>query len=555
MDSEVLNILALVMPLFLFVILAQKIGKNVKKTDSSLKLPPAPWKLPIIGNTHHLVTSIPPHKRLRDLAKIYGPFMHLQLGEVFTIIVSSPKYAMEIMKTHDVIFASRPRILASVVFSYECKDIAFSPYGDYWRQLRKLCTVELLTQKRVNSFQPIREEELANLVKMVASHNGSPINLTEAVLLSTYNIISRSAFGMKCRDKEEFISLLKKVMTVTAGFNIEDLFPSAKWLHLVTGARPKLERLHRQMDKILQNIIDEHKEAKSKAKEDQAEAEEYLVDILLKFQDGNDSNQNICLTINNIKAIIMVVALEWVKILHLTTFSSSQIQVAFSSTTTSQLMDIFTGGGEAESTTINWAMAEMIRNPRVMKKAQVEVREVFNIKEKVDEICINELKYLKSVVKETLRLHPPTPLLLPRECGQTCEIDGYHVPVKSKILINAWAIGRDPKNWTEPDRFYPERFIDSSIDYKGSNFEYIPFGAGRRICPGITYGLASVEETLAFLLYHFDWKLPNGMKSEDLDMTEQFGASVKRKDDLYLMAVVSHLGKMVIAKYYYKIYY
>ena len=201
------------------------------------------------------------------------------------------------------------------------------------------------------------------------------------------------------------------------------------------------------------------------------------------------------------------------------------------------MQDIFSAGGDTAASTINWAMAEMIRDSRVMEKVQIEVREVFNMKGRVDEICIDELKYLKSVVKETLRLHPPAPLLLPRECGQACEINGYHIPVKSKVIVNAWAIGRDPKYWSEAERFYPERFIDSSIDYKGTNFEYIPFGAGRRICPGSTFGLINVEVALAFLLLHFDWKLPNGMKNEDLDMTEQSGVTVTRKADLFLIHI------------------
>jgi cytochrome P450 len=197
--------------------------------------------------------------------------------------------------------------------------------------------------------------------------------------------------------------------------------------------------------------------------------------------------------------------------------------------------DIYGAGGEGSSSTITWAIAELVRDPRVMKKAQEEVREIFKMKGIVGENCINELKYLKSVVKETLRLHPPGALLIPRECGQACEIDGYHIPMKSKVIVNAWAIGRDPKYWTEPERFYPERFIGSSIDYKGSNFEYIPFGAGRRICPGSTFGLINVEMALALMLYHFDWRLPDGIKGEDLDMTELFGATIKRKDDLYLI--------------------
>ena len=144
-----------------------------------------------------------------------------------------------------------------------------------------------------------------------------------------------------------------------------------------------------------------------------------------------------------------------------------------------------------------------------------------------NESDMENLKYLKSVVKETLRLYPPGPLLLPRQCGQDCEINGYHIPIKSKVIVNAWAIGRDPNHWSEAERFYPERFIGSSVDYKGNSFEYIPFGAGRRICPGLTFGLTNVEFPLALLMYYFDWKLPNEMKNEDLDMTEAFGVSGK----------------------------
>ncbi|XP_061340234.1 cytochrome P450 71D11-like [Gastrolobium bilobum] len=511
MDNQILHLIAII-PFILFLFVALKIGRSLKKTDSTPKIPPGPWKLPIIGNIPHLVTSTP-HRKLKNLAKIYGPLMHLQLGEIFTIVVSSPEYAREVMKTHDVIFASRPHILATEILSYESTNIGFSPYGNYWRHLRKICTMELFTQKRVSSFQPIREEELTNLVKRIDSQKGSPINLTQAVTSSIYTINSRAAFGKKCKDQEEFISAAKEAITVAGGFDIGDLFPSAKWLQQITGLRPKLERLHRKVDQIMENIITEHKEEKSKPKEGRDEAEEDLIDVLLKFQDGNGSNQDICLTNNNIKAITL---------------------------------DIFVAGGETAATTIDWAMAEMVKNPRVMKKVQHEVREVFNMKGMIDEICINELKYLKSVVKETLRLHSPVPLLLPRECGQACEIHGYHIPAKSKVVVNAWAIGRDPKCWTEPERFYPERFINSSVDYKGSNFEYIPFGAGRRICPGSTLGLINVELTLALLLYHFDWKIPNRMNSEDLDMTEQFGVTVRRKYNLYLIPIPFKLGPSLV---------
>ncbi|KAK7310355.1 hypothetical protein RJT34_07817 [Clitoria ternatea] len=500
MESQILDLLAF-LSFILFMLLALKIARNLMKTASTPHMPPGPWKLPIIGNIPHLITSTP-HRKLRDLANIYGPLMHLQLGEIITIVVSSAEYAKEIMKTHDLVFASRPQILAAEIIDYNSTNIVFAPYGNYWRQLRKICTMELFTQRRVNSFKPIREEELNNLIKRIKSQEGSPTNITEAILSSMYAIISRAAFGRKCKRQDEFISVLKEVVTVAAGFNIGDLFPSAKWLQHVTGLRAKLERLHQQFDQIVEGIIDEHKEAKSEVREDQGVEQEDLVDVLLKFQDGS---QDIRLTNDNVKAIVL---------------------------------DIFGTGGETAATTVNWAMAEMIKNPRVMKKAQAEVRELFDWKGMVDESSIDELKYLKSIVKETLRLHPPAPLLIPRECGEACEIDGYDIPLKSRVMVNAWAIARDPKYWTEAEIFNPERFIDNSIDYKGNNFEYIPFGAGRRICPGTTFGLINVELALAFLLYHFDWKLPNKMKGENLDMTEQFGVTVRRKDDLYLIPII-----------------
>lgn len=198
--------------------------------------------------------------------------------------------------------------------------------------------------------------------------------------------------------------------------------------------------------------------------------------------------------------------------------------------------EIFIVGSETSSTTVEWAMSEMLRNPRVMEKAQEEVRRVFDKKGYVDETEIHELKYLKSVIKETLRLHPSAPLI-PREGRERCEINGYEIPAKTKVIVNAWAINRDPNHWTEAETFYPERFLDSSIDYKGNNFEFIPFGAGRRMCPGILFGIANVELPLAQLLYHFDWKLAGGLKAENLDMNEAFGATVRRKNDLHLIPI------------------
>ncbi|XWS09696.1 hypothetical protein CRYUN_Cryun39dG0011300 [Craigia yunnanensis] len=198
---------------------------------------------------------------------------------------------------------------------------------------------------------------------------------------------------------------------------------------------------------------------------------------------------------------------------------------------------MFGAGSETSATTIEWAMSELLKNPELKKKAQNEVRGVFDENGGVIEERIHELKFLRSIIKETLRLHPPAPLLIPRECSENCVINGYHIPAKTKVITNASAIQRDPCYWKEAEEFRPERFSNSSIDFRGTNFEYIPFGAGRRICPGISFALPSIELPLANLLYHFDWKLPNGMKFEDLDMTELFGLTVRRKNDLFLIPI------------------
>ena len=204
------------------------------------------------------------------------------------------------------------------------------------------------------------------------------------------------------------------------------------------------------------------------------------------------------------------------------------------------LQDVFGGGGETSSTTTVWAMAEMIKNPAVMKKAQAEVRAIYGKRGTVDESQLHELKYLHAVIKETLRLHPPASLIPPRESGEQCEIFGYEIPAKSRVYVNLWAIGRDPGYWTEPEKFIPERFLDSKIDFKGSNFNYIPFGAGRRICPGMSFALPMMELPLAQSLFHFDWKLPGALENEELDMTDIFGLTVGRKHDLFLVPTSYH---------------
>ncbi|KAK3199946.1 hypothetical protein Dsin_023361 [Dipteronia sinensis] len=481
--------------------MAVKIVHLPKTKNSSTKMPPGPWRLPLIGNIHQLVGS-PPHHRLRDLAKKYGPLMHLQLGESSIIVVSSAEIAEEVLKTHGIIFANRPSLVSTKITTYDFKNIASAPYGNYWRQLRKICTAELLSTSRVKSFRSIRDEETSNLIKTIYSNEGGlPVNLSKKIFELTYGITARAAFGKKCKDQQKYISIVMEMLLIASGFSIGDLFPSIGMLDMISGMKSKLEKLHQEQDRILENILDEHKERKRTTKTGQGEAEDDLVDVFLRLQ--QDVDLEFPLTNNSIKAVIA---------------------------------DIFTAGSDTSSTTVEWVMSEMLKNPRAMKDAQAEVRRVFDVKGKVDETGIHELKFLKAVIIETLRLHPAAPLV-PRENSDSCQINRYEIPTKTRTIVNTWAIGRDPKYWTEAEKFIPERFLESPPDYKGTNFSYIPFGAGRRICPGIQFAIPNIELPLAQMLYHFDWKLPNGMKEEDLDMTEAFGLTLRRKNDLMLIPI------------------
>ena len=183
-----------------------------------------------------------------------------------------------------------------------------------------------------------------------------------------------------------------------------------------------------------------------------------------------------------------------------------------------------------------WAMAELMRNQDVLHKLRDELKREIG-KEMVKESHLAHLPYLEACVKETLRLYPPGPLLLPRRALQTCQVMGYTIPKDSKILVNMWAIGRDPSIFNDPLRFKPERFLDSTLDFKGTNFAYTPFGAGRRVCPGQPLATKQVPLILASLVHSFDWFLPGSIKSTELDMNDHFAITLKKKQPLQLIPI------------------
>lgn len=285
--------------LFILLLLTLTISSNHNKNSATSPLPPGPWKLPLIGNMHLLFGSLP-HIALKNLSTKFGPLMYLKLGHVPTIIVSSSDVAKQVMKTHDLTFASRPPLLAVKIMSYDSTDIAFAPYGPYWRELRKICTLELLSSKRVQSFQSLRQEETLMLARSIASCTGSPVNLTEKAYDSAYGLTSRAAFGMKTKEHEAFVSLAQEGTEMASGFDLADVYPDVKLLQVMSRTRWRLTKLHQKVDKILENIINQHKLDKTV---NSSTRQDDLVDVLLRYQ---ECGQELPLTIDNIKAVILV---------------------------------------------------------------------------------------------------------------------------------------------------------------------------------------------------------------------------------------------------------
>ncbi|XVF77825.1 hypothetical protein PTKIN_Ptkin14bG0078200 [Pterospermum kingtungense] len=312
--------------LFVFLMVIKSLLKRSKTNNTTRKSIPGPWKLPLIGNLHQIASS-QPYRILSDLARKHGPLMHLQLGEISTIVVSSPGIAKEIMKTHDISFTYRPALVVPKITSYNFKGIVFAPYGNYWRQIRKICTTELLRATRVQSFRPIREEEVLNLIKMIHESDGKPMNLSQKIFPLTYGIKARAAFGKKCKDEAAFMSIITQLTKLISGFSIADFYPSFKVFQLFSGLRQKVEKLHQENDRIVVNIINEHKERRARAKgSDEEEAGEDLVDVLLRLQEGAEFP----LDDNSIKSV---------------------------------LLDIFGAGSETSAATVEWAMSYMLKNP------------------------------------------------------------------------------------------------------------------------------------------------------------------------------------------------
>ncbi|KAM0846799.1 hypothetical protein ACQ4PT_055435 [Festuca glaucescens] len=479
-----------------------------RKDTAGAKLPPGPWNLPVIGSLHHLASTKLAHHALLRLSRQHGPLMLLKLGEMSTVIASTPEAAMEVLKTNDLALAARPSGPTVDVISCGGKGLIFAPYGEHWRQMRKVCVVELLSARQVWRIDSIKQDEVAYLVESVAAAASSVFNLGEALAKLTSNVIARAAFGGKCPQQEEYLRELERMTMLLGGFSLVDLFPSSRLVRLLGSAERDLRRSHARVQRILGDIIEERKEKKPASTAATGDDED-LLDVLLRLQKEN--TLRLPLTSEIIGAVIF---------------------------------DLFGAATDTTAVMLEWTMAELIRNPRVMARATLEVRERLGKgRSTVTSADLGELRYLQMVIKETLRLHPAS-ALIHRATQQNVQAMGYDIPKGTTVTINAFAVGRDPAHWgKDAEEFRPERFEESgatSVEYKqGTQMEFIPFGAGRRQCPGALFATTTIEIVLANLLYHFDWAVPGGAAPETLDMSEVFGIILRPKSSLCAEAVRS----------------
>ncbi|WCJ31801.1 Cytochrome P450 71AU50 [Euphorbia peplus] len=489
-----------ILALFALLFLVQAWLKN-RKTTSKYKLPPGPTGLPIFGSLHLLGKF--PHRALHQLAKTYGPIMHLRLGLVSTIVVSSPQAAESFLKTHDIAFASRPPLSAAKYISYEQKNLTFAPYGTYWRNVRKMCTLELLSNFKINSFKCMRKEELNLFIDYIkeAAREGMAVDLSAKVASLNAGMSCRMVFGKKYLDTEidarGFKAVIQEGMELAATPNLGDYIPQIAPFDL-QGLTKQMKALSKVFDAFFEKIIEEH----IQFKDDNNRTKDF-VDVMLEFMGSEESEYRIGR--DHVKAI---------------------------------MLDMLAGSMDTSAAVIEWTLSEIMKNPRVMKKVQKELEEKVGLDRIVEESDLENLKYLDMVIKESFRLHPIAPLLIPHKSTQDTIVDGFFIPKNSNIFINVWAIGRDTNAWSDAEKFLPERFVESKIDYRGRDFELIPFGSGRRGCPGIQLGITVVRLVVAQLLHCFDWKLPNEMLPDDLDMTEKLGLVMPRV--IHLQAVPSY---------------
>uniref|UniRef100_A0ACD5X006 Uncharacterized protein n=1 Tax=Avena sativa TaxID=4498 RepID=A0ACD5X006_AVESA len=475
------------------------------RSRSMLLLPPSPPGWPVIGHLH-LLTDMP-HHALADLATtMRAPLLRLRLGSVPAVVISKPDLARAALTTNDAAMASRPHLLSGQFLSFGCSDVTFAPAGPYHRMARRVVVSELLSARRVATYGSVRGKELRRLLAHLAKNTTpeEPVDLSECFLNLANDVLCRVAFGRRFPHgkDDKLAAVLAEAQDLFAGFTVGDFFPELEPLaSTVTGLRRRLKTCLADLRQVCDEIVDAHVTGEHQRVPGEDRDEDF-VDVLLRVQKSPDLE--VPLTDDNLKALVL---------------------------------DMFVAGTDTTFATLEWVMTELLRHPRILKKAQDEVRRVVGDKGRVEESDLAELHYMRAIIKETFRLHPAVPLLVPRESIAPCTLGGYHIPAKTRIFINTFAMGRDPEIWEDPLKYSPERFEGGGggeIDLKDPDYKLLPFGGGRRGCPGYTFALATVQVSLASLLYHFDWALPAGVRAEDVSLEESFGLATRKKEPLFV---------------------
>ncbi|KAK9289313.1 hypothetical protein L1049_007468 [Liquidambar formosana] len=460
---------------------------------TAVRHPPSPPALPIIGHLYLMRSELP--KSFQTLARRYGPLMQLRLGASTFTVVSNATVAREIMKTHDNNFCSRPEVFSSDYNIYRGCDFIAAPYGTYWRFLKKLCLTQLLSSMQINRLIHIREEETRKLLEslMKNSRDGEPCDLSMALTAMTNNVICRMAMGTRCSENDneahEIKEIVRDVFELGGKLSVGEVMgPLAKFD--IFGYGKKLGFAIRRFDRLVERIMKEHEEKEMKGCGGEGRD---LMDIMLESY--RDTNAEVKLTRNDIKAFFL---------------------------------DIFVAGTDTSSVTVQWAIAELINHPQLFRKLREEINSVVGSDRLIKESDVPNLPYLQAIVKEALRLHAPAPFIL-RECINDCKINGYDLKSKTRMIINVDAIMRDPNQWNNPDEFIPERFLVNSstenpgqhhMEMNGQDFRHLPFGGGRRKCPGASLASTVMHSTIGALVQCFDWKVKGG---EMVDMRSGSG--------------------------------
>ncbi|XP_031486828.1 cytochrome P450 76T24-like [Nymphaea colorata] len=439
----------------------------------SSKLPPGPVGLPIVGSLFQVGTKL--NESLAELAKVYGPLMTLRLGFKTTVVVSSAEMAREVLQKHDQAFAGRSVMDAASPFDHSKWSLGLGQNGPRWREMRRICNNELFTPRRLDSLRGLREQKVQELLRHVreACQGGQAVNVGECSMTTTLNSISNTLFS------QDTMGLGSESVTEFRALFLD--------LSIALGSP---------------NISDFFP--------------------LLKFMDpqGIRRRTEVCLK----------------RFYELLDEIIEKRNTLGREESNSMQQEMFLAGTDTSSSTIEWAMAELLLNPKKMEILRLELKQIIGEDRVVQETDIQQLPYLQAVVKETLRLHPPIPLLVPHRADATTKVGGFTIPKHTAVLVNVWAIGRDSTYWENPTAFLPERFLESDINFKGKDFHFIPFGSGRRMCPGLPLAIRTVYLALAALIHSFEWKLPKGMSPEKLDVEEYFGIGMRKAVPLLAVA-------------------